>query len=213
MTVLTLVLGVMIVAQFRAGGRVRAAASTRDEQVLLLSEVADANLGLRTEIEALRAQEEASAGSEGVVGLEQLVAELNRIKVFNGMVEVSGPGVELVLDGPLNALDLQDAINELRNAGAEAASLNGHRLVVNSTVIVNDKGAIVLDGQVIRRPYRFLAVGDPETLRTAVLRSGGLVELLRRSYPSLGVDTVEHSRVVLGVHRPALGFQFAQPVE
>jgi uncharacterized protein YlxW (UPF0749 family) len=213
MTVLMLVLGVMIVAQLRAAGRLRPLSETGDEQAILLSTLADANGRLRAEIASLTAQEMVHDREKGTAGLEELVAELNRVRVLNGMVEVSGPGMELLLDGPLNALDLQDIVNELRNAGAEAITLNGRRLVVNSVIAVDAQGQVLLEGQPIARPYQFAAIGDPDKVETAVRRSGGLLTLLQRTYPNLVVQTVQHTRVVMGIQRAQSPFQYAQPAE
>ena len=213
MTVLMLVLGIMIVAQFRAAGRLRPLPGTGDEQAILLSALADANSRLRAEVGSLTAQEAAYEHDRGTAGLQELVAELNRVRMLNGMVEVSGPGMELLLDGPLNALDLQDVINELRNAGAEAITLNGRRLMVSSVVTVDTKGQVLLDGQPIARPYRFLTIGDPDTVETAVRRPGGLLVLFRRAYPNLVVQTAQQSKVVMGVQRTQGALRYAQPAE
>jgi len=210
---LTVFLGVAIAAQVRAHGHRRAAIATQSDQTLLLCELADANMRLRTEIDSLR-ELEASYGSDYVeAGLEELVAELNRVKVFNGTVEVSGPGVEVLVEGKVNALDLQDLVNELRNAGAEAIALNDQRLAVNSVVSVHEDGHLTVNGQRIDGPYRFLALGAPETLETALLRNGGLVYLLRRAYPNLRVQTTQHAKIVIGVIRPAITFRYARPID
>jgi uncharacterized protein YlxW (UPF0749 family) len=213
MTVVMLVLGIMVVAQFRAVGRLRPLSGTGDEQAVLLSALADANSRLRAEVASLEAQDVEYERVRGMAGLEELVADLNRVRVLNGMVEVSGPGMELLLDGPLNALDLQDVVNELRNAGAEAITLNSRRLVVNSVLGIDAKGQVLLDGQPIVRPYQFMAIGDPGTVETAVLRSGGLVSLLQRTYPNLIVQTVQHARVVMEIRRAQSPFQYARPAE
>jgi uncharacterized protein YlxW (UPF0749 family) len=213
MTVLMFVLGIMIVVQFRAAGRLRPVSGTGNEQAILLSALADANSGLRAEVASLTAQEAGYEREKGTAGLEELVAELNRVRVLNGMVEVSGPGTDLLLDGPLNALDLQDVVNELRNAGAEAITLNGRRLVVNSVMAVDAKGQVLLNGQPIVRPYQFVAIGDPDTLETAVRRSGGLLSILQRTYPNLIVQTAQHARVVMGMQRAQSTFRYAQAVE
>lgn len=213
MTVLMFLLGIMIIAQFRAAGRLRPASGTGDKQAILLSALADANSRLRAEVAALTAQEAEHERDRGTAGLEELVAELNRVRVLNGVVEVSGPGIELLLDGPLNALDLQDVVNELRNAGAEALALNGRRLVVYSVIAVDATGQVLLDGQPIARPYQFMVIGDPGTVETAVRRSGGLLSLLERTYPNLIVRTVQHGKVVLGIQRTQSPLQYAQPIE
>ena len=170
---LALLLGVAILAQFRAQGRTLDVGSDREAQALLLSELVEASGRLRAEIEFLESQLAVYQANERGVGLQGLVDELNRVKVLNGLVEVSGPGVEFLIDGPLSALDLQDLINELRNAGAEAMSLNGHRLVGSSVVTVDAKGQLVVDGHSVTHPYRFEAIGDPHTLESALGRPGG----------------------------------------
>jgi uncharacterized protein YlxW (UPF0749 family) len=213
LTALTLVLGVAIVAQFRARGRAHVVTASHEDQSLLLSELVDANRSLRAEIDSLQSQLAIYEGMSRGIGLQELVAELNRVKVINGLVEVSGPGVELLVDGPLNVLDLQDLVNELRNAGAEAISLNGRRLVVHSVWGAEGNGRIMLDGYAISRPYRFQAIGDPDTLETALLRPGGLVRLFRRTYPNLMVTSAKNSRLVLGIRRPQSELRYAEPVD
>ena len=213
LTFLLLVVGVLIAVQLRVQRRLRVTSVDQDEQAVLLSELVDANSSLRAEIESLKAQREAYAHESRGAVLEELVAELNRGKAINGMVEVSGPGVELLVDGPLTALDLQDLINELRNAGAEATALNGHRWVLNSVLVVNDKEEMTMNGHSIHRPYQVRAIGDSDTMETALRRPGGVISLFRRTYSNLVVQITQHPRLVLGVHRPQLAFQYAKPVE
>jgi uncharacterized protein YlxW (UPF0749 family) len=208
-----LIVGVLTVAQLRVQRRLRVANYDRDEQAVLLSGLVDANRRLRAEIDLLTAQQSAYADENRGAILEDLVAELNRVRMLNGTIEVSGPGIELLIDGPVSALDLQDVVNELRNAGAEALALNGHRLVGNSVFVIEDRGLVVVDGQPVQRPYRFEAIGDPDTLETALLRPGGLVSLFERMYSNPVVQSTQRARLVLGVHRPRLAFEYAVPVD
>lgn len=218
LAVLALLLGIGVLAQFRAQGRTRVVSSNVEAQALLLSELVKASSRLRAEIELLESQLAVYQADERGVGMQGLVSELNRVKVFNGLIEVSGPGIELLIDGPLSALDLQDLVNELRNAGAEAISLNGHRLVVSSVIAAESAGSLVVDGHPVARPYLFQAIGDPRTLETALLRPGGLLLIQKRNYPNLVVTTAQRVRLVLGVYRPynsdrnVSGFQYAQPM-
>jgi len=139
------------------------------------------------------------AGSSGM--LETLVEELNRIKIVNGLVQVSGPGIKVRISGPLNALNVQDLVNELRNAGAEAIALNGERLVLWSAIAVDDQGWLTVDGVRTASPYLFHAIGDGETIETALLRSGGLIAVLEHSYNDLQVTINRSDKLVLPVHR------------
>jgi uncharacterized protein YlxW (UPF0749 family) len=210
LALLALLLGVGVVVQFRAQRRVRAVSSDREAQALLLSELVGANDDLRAEIAALESQLAVYGTDRRAVGLQELVDELNRIKTLNGLVEVSGPGIELEIDGALSALDLQDLVNELRNAGAEAISLNGYRLVVSSAPATGNEGQLVVDGQVVTRPFSFQAIGDPKTLESALLRPGGLLLLQQRSYPNMAVTVRQQTHLVLAVHPPQTAFQYAQ---
>jgi len=211
-TVLLLAAGVLIVAQLRVQNRLRAQSYNRDDQAVLLSELVDAERRLRNEIGLLEAQYVSYQETDRGGILEEMVDELNRVRVLNGAVAVSGPGVEVLVDGPLYAADLQDLVNELRNAGAEAIAVNGQRLVVSSVFRAGEADAVIVDGTTIRRPYQLEAIGDPDTIETAFLRHGGLVSVLRQSYPNLYVQTTQHLRLVLGVYQPRSGLAYAEPV-
>jgi len=203
LTATTFLLGLLVMAQFhthRLTGKARAFASSADQSVIL-SSLVEANASLRAEIEALEAQLDRyqDAGSSGM--LETLVEELNRIKIVNGLVQVSGPGIKVRISGPLNALNVQDLVNELRNAGAEAIALNGERLVLWSAIAVDDQGWLTVDGVRTASPYLFHAIGDGETIETALLRSGGLIAVLEHSYNDLQVTINRSDKLVLPVHR------------
>lgn len=205
-------LGVATVAQLRTQRNLQKTRYDEDEQAILLSELVEANDRLRSEIASLSEQLAASGTERSGTMLEELVADLNRVRMISGVTVVSGPGVEIALDGPLNALDLQDMLNELRNAGAEAIALNGVRLQLNSAFDVGDGGELRLDGQVIQRPYRLQAIGDPATIRAAILRRGGLISLLERSYPGLSVQAEQRDQLVLDASRTPVTLEYAELV-
>ena len=205
-------LGVATVAQLRTQRNLQKTRYDKDEQVVLLSELVEANQRLRTEIVDLSAQLEAGGRERSGTMLEELVADLNRVRMLNGAAVVSGPGVEVVLDGPLNALDLQDLVNELRNAGAEAISLNGMRLAVSCVFDRDQDGELRLSGQVVRRPYRLQAIGDAQTIEAALLRRGGLLSLLERSYGGLSAQVVQRDQLVLDASRTSVALQYGELV-
>lgn len=205
-----LVVGLVIAAQIRTQGRTRAVSPKADEQIVLLNELVIANRNLRNEVGTIEKQLNSYLDENRGTLLEDLVDELNRIKVVNGAVEVSGQGIELLLDGPLTALDMQDVINELRNSGAEAISVNDLRLVIHSTLVIDSAKQMQLDDQPLTRPYRFQAIGDPATMETALLRPGSVLDLLQRAYPSLAIQIKQQSRLVLPVHRAPIIFTYAE---
>lgn len=211
LAIICFLLGLLVVAQLRTQRRMIATPGT--DQLAIMANLVEANAHLRQEVEALEDQlrEYQQAAGRGV--LEALVDELNKVKIVNGLVEVSGPGVEVRLDGPLTALDMQDLINELRNAGAEALALGDERLIVSSVVASAEDGTITLNGVKIARPYVLRAIGHPEAMEKALLRSGGLLAALEGSYEGLEVTVVKRDKMVLPVYKGALAFQYASPAD
>jgi uncharacterized protein YlxW (UPF0749 family) len=210
LTIISLLLGILVMAQFQThgpGSKARVSASSAD-QSLILSNLVESNASLRAEIETLETQSRRyqSAGSSGL--LQALVEELNRLKTINGLVQVSGPGLQVRISGPLSVLNAQDLINELHNAGAEAIALNGERLVLWSAIAADDEGWLTVDGTRIASPYTFQAIGDAETLETALMRSGGLVAVLEHSYEELQIQVRHHDKLVLPVHRHSPEFEY-----
>lgn len=129
----------------------------------------------RTEVAALDAdinRLRASAAAGDTVA-EARLAEIEWLGVFVGTVAVTGPGAVITVDDAPGAdsdtrdrvldLDLQILVDGLWQAGAEAVSVNGHRLSA-LTAIRGAGEAITVDYASLTRPYRVEAIGDARTL-------------------------------------------------
>ena len=101
-----------------------------------------------------------------------------------------GPGIVLTInDNPKDAngtivdQDLRQVANGLWLAGAEAISINGHRLSAR-TAIRQAGAAITVDYRSLTTPYRIEAIGDPGALESGFTgNSGGAwLSYLRRNY-------------------------------
>ncbi len=213
-TLTCLLLGIFLVVQLRTQGNiVRSIVSdSSTEQASMIDGLVQSNASLRKEVDSLsqRLAQYQSGGNES--NMQTLVNDLNRIKIANGLIEVSGPGISVTLDKPLAAEELQDVINELRNAGAEAIVLNGQRVVVNSVVAL-DRTGISLGGVPLTTPYRFEAIGDPDTLARAVDRKGGLVPALVANHPGLNMDMQKKDKLVAPIYQSKMEFRYAKPVQ
>lgn len=122
-------------------------------------------------------------------------ARETEIKVGNnilGLTEVTGKGVIITLSdnntGVLDVLtpientlihdeDIRVVINELKNAGAEAISVNDQR-IVNTTAINCDGNVVRINGEKIGSPYTIKAIGLPESIYTSLTRRGGPIQVL-----------------------------------
>jgi uncharacterized protein YlxW (UPF0749 family) len=207
-----LVLGLMLVIQLRTQNNARR--TTRvDEWEFVIADLVDSNMRLREEVYALQEQAEVLRDVEGGgVILQSLVDEVNHLRIANGLVEVSGPGIVVELSDPISVLDLYDLINELRNAGSEALALNGHRIVV-WTAISSDGERTTVDGQPLQPPYYLEAIGDAPTLEVALLRPGGLISLLNQQRRISPITVHTREKLTLTVYEQPIQFVYAQSAE
>ena len=138
---------------------------------------------LRSEVDAAR-QASLGAGAAGQALTDRLAA----LGLASATTPVEGPGIVVTLDdapseapldptdpraatggeGRVQDRDLQDAVNGLWAAGAEAISINGERLTV-LTAKRSAGGAILVDLRPLSPPYVVEAVGDPSALELGFL--------------------------------------------
>lgn len=213
---LGLVVGVLAVTQFRTQSNIAKALQSESpvNQTQAISNLLEANAALDQEVRSL--EQQLAKYSQGLdkSGLETLVADLNRLKVVNGLVEVWGPGVEVSVEGRLQAEEAHDIINELRNAGAEALSLNGQRLVAASNVSQAEaREGLLVDGAAQNPPYVFGAIGDVQTMEVALERKGGIIPLLRYAYRESKISVLRVNRMVLPIYQGGYVYRFARPAE
>lgn len=86
------------------------------------------------------------------------------------------PNTQLVHDADLNIL-----VSELRNAGAEAISVNGERVLVHHTRMICNGPTIRINERVYSQPFLIEAIGPRKDLLAAVYAADGYTQLLRRS--------------------------------
>lgn len=130
-------------------------------------------------------RKKATENSEESTELEQ---ELLMAKILLGQTEVKGKGVVITLDdnkaisnmssiiGDPNALlvhdgDLIQVVSILKNAGAEAISINDQR-IVNTTAITCDGYVVRINGEKVGAPFEIKAIGSPEYLKGSLEVSG-----------------------------------------
>ena len=152
------------------------------------------NAELSSNIDSMKKQVE-SGQQVGRAQLEQLKSQIKDLQMAAGLSAVTGPGVTIVLEdnpevskagantgmplpGIVHDYDLQQVVNELLVAGAEAIAINGTR-ITGSTPIRCVGPVININWKQVAPPYRVQAIGDSETLSTALSMQSGIVEMLR----------------------------------
>lgn len=185
-------LGFAAVVQVRVTQEGTPLASARQEDlVAILDDLANRNDRLSTEITTLTGtQDRLTKGADRTqAALDETRRRAQLLGVLAGTVPARGPGVLLTVTDPKGSITadvLLDALQELRDAGAEAVQLEGPvgmdgragmsvRVVV-STSLLDTAGGVTVDGVVLRAPYRFVVVGDPATMSSALGIPGGVID-------------------------------------
>jgi uncharacterized protein YlxW (UPF0749 family) len=177
-----LLIGVLLVGQLRSQARPTEISSLPAQELSqLIDTLGDRNRELRTGLADLREtlRDYRLAGSQGQSAVEVSREDLRRITAFAGLAAVEGQGLVLEVEGALDAIALNDLINELRNAAAEAIAVNDVRLTHRS-VAVQGPRALEIDGVEIGSQFTITAIGDPNGLLTAMERPGGIIAQLEQ---------------------------------
>ncbi|WP_160688867.1 DUF881 domain-containing protein [Clostridium sp. C2-6-12] len=135
--------------------------------------------------------------------LEDMKSQIGDYEMFIGLNKVEGPGIVLTIkDGKTNPLeestdeidnkllhyyDMELILNELRVAGAEAISVNNHRVVPWTGVVCSWAFMGFDDGSMEYAPFNIYVIGDPEKLKAALLENGSHVKelIFRKLYVNI----------------------------
>ncbi len=147
---------------------------------------------LQRDADALRerlAQTREAALADSAAG-QQTADQLQQLETVAGLNTVTGPGVQVTVgDGPppedpvtgeptdevdlgkVYDRDLQELVNALWRAGAEAIAIDGQRLTPTSTIRLAGE-AILVDLRPVSSPYEIKAIGDAAALNDRFTGSG-----------------------------------------
>ena len=171
--------------------------------------------------EAEKELEEArQASTQNNEDLEKKEEEITRGNKVIGLSEVTGPGVIVTLSDSkkdsssvlnpstllVHDVDVLSVINELKNAGAEAISINDQRLI--PTTSISCGGNIIdINGEKVGAPFEIKAIGLPEQL-AALSRQGGYLEILQEA--SVGVELKKSNNITIPRYTGTISFEYAQ---
>jgi uncharacterized protein YlxW (UPF0749 family) len=128
-----------------------------------------------------------------VEALAESQRKVEALKVLTGTTPVYGPGLSISITDPGGAIDaalLLDAVQELRDAGAEAIQIGDTRVVVD-TWFANGSDGVLVSGIPATAPIRVVAIGDPETMAAAMSIPGGLADSVRTRGAEFAATTAQ----------------------
>ncbi|GGL23646.1 DUF881 domain-containing protein [Phycicoccus endophyticus] len=207
-------LGFAIIAQVRQTSIQGLENLREDELVRIFADVDQDGDRLSQEVRDLQSSlellESRTTGEEEAQRAAQ--ERLDALGILAGTEPATGPGIVLRIADPEHAVGqilLLDAIQELRDAGAEAIQVGDVRVAASTWFADTDEG-ISVSGTEVSPPYVVRAIGDSDTLAGAMQIPGGVTATVRRVGAEATVDIRERVDVdaLLSVTTP----QYAQPV-
>jgi len=209
-----LMVGMLLVGQLRSQARpIELNSLTAQDLSALIETLSSRNSDLRAALLDASAQvrDYELGGDRGESAVTVAREDLERINAFAGLIPVKGPGVTLDVEGSLDAIAVNDLINELRNSGAEAIAVDGVRITARS-VAVRGTGALFIDGVEIERHFAMQAIGSREGLLNSLNRPGGIISQLEL-FVAASIVATQEERLELPGTRQDLAPKIARPVE
>ena len=154
-----------------------------DELVRILGDVNQEQGRLSTDTRTLELTRDrllSGAGSSSEA-LKSAQDRLNTLGILAGTVPATGPGVVITITDPAHKVTsalLLDALQELRDAGAEAVQIGGVRVVAD-TWFADVNGQVQIAGETLSSPYVIRAIGDSATMASAMGIPGGVTDSVR----------------------------------
>jgi uncharacterized protein YlxW (UPF0749 family) len=134
--------------------------------------------------------------ARGDVSVDEITDDLGRVRAYAGLEPVAGPGVTISVDGPIDGPGVEELINELRNAGAEAIAVGDVRMVPGE-VVSGPAGAIAVGDTALSAGFELTAIGAPDKLTGSLTRSGGVIAQFAATQPDIVVTVTPVDRVEL----------------
>ncbi|CAN5388719.1 DUF881 domain-containing protein [soil metagenome] len=194
MSVLIGALAFGMVIQIRGTTSENYANLRQGDLVELIKSLDSANQRVSDQISELTATRNRLLGSTALskAAQDQLRDELNQLGIIAGTLPATGPGIVVKISdksGSADAALLLDAIEELRDAGAEVIAVNGVARVVAQTYFLDDADGIRISGREVTRPFVIEAIGEPSTLVSALQFPGGFVDKARDREVDVTLET------------------------
>ena len=169
------------------------------------------------QLEELR--KNSSASSVEAQKLEKELSELNTVIWYN---YIKGKCLIVTLrdssdefsKNVVHDADVLETVNELFNAGAEAVSVNGQRIISTSAITCSGN-VVTVNNEKVAVPFVIKAIGSPENLYETMTRPDGYLDLLDYLYNiNVKVEKVEKENgIIIPKYTGTRQYEYLQVVE
>lgn len=157
-------------------------------------------------------KQEIEKATENNSELEEYKNKINEGNKIIGLTEAKGAGVIItVADSDVDSqlatlvhdIDILKIVNELKNAGAEAISINEQRVILTTSIICGGN-IININGERIGSPFEIKAIGAPEVLAN-LKRPGGYLSILEEK--NIKVSLKQDNNITIPKYSGVLNFK------
>ena len=147
-----------------------------------------------------------------------LQRELEESKKYAGQTDVTGEGIIVTLSdndkSQIIADDLIRLVNELKNAGAEAISINDQRIITTTDIVDIRFLYIVINTSNhlnrISSPYTVKAIGNKKYLESSITLKNGYMDFLKADNKSISYATDDN--ILIPKYNYSLNYENAKDV-
>jgi len=143
-----------------------------------------------------------------------LVEKLRKAEIAAGLADVKGEGVIVRVNDSARSSahivhdsDLRLIVNELKNAGAEAISINGERLIHNSSIRCVGNN-ILINNQTKVPIFEIRVIGDGAVIEGALKLPGGLLDTPTGMFLDISIERV--SELTVPRYAYPIDYKFAE---
>jgi uncharacterized protein YlxW (UPF0749 family) len=155
--------------------------------------------------------------------MKGVVSDLEKYKMAAGVVDVQGSGVIMTVEDPPATGDYSDGysvimlryelllslVNKMKDAGAEAISINGQRIIATTEISLAGDN-VNINTVPTAPPYVIKAIGNPDTIESTLTIRFGIVEQMK-SY-GLRIDIDKKDQLEVPRYSGIIKYRYAKPV-
>ena len=155
--------------------------------------------------------------------LKGIVSDLEKYKIAAGVVDVKGPGVVVTVDDPIPTEEftseysvimlryelLLSLVNKLKDAGAEAISINGQRIIATTEISLAGDN-VNINTVPTAPPYIIKAIGNPDTIESTITIRFGIIEQMKNY--GLRINISKQDEVKVPRYSGIIKYRYAEPV-
>ena len=143
---------------------------------------------------------------------ELVKKELSEAKQTFGLTSMEGEGIIVTLtdtdERTYDYKDLLSLINELRDAGAKAISINDQRIVNMTDIFTISNRYIKVNSKKITSPYTIKVIGDKTYLKSALTIKNGYIDLKQKDGYEISLQ--EKSNIKINKYSEKVNLKYIQ---